>query len=118
MCKRLWTESRDFRPGLPTRRRSCLFRQRGGSKGFAPAAGPFCCWLRLADCLVTGWLVLAWLLAASVVAGWFVGWLGGWLAGQLGISGAEVGGLSIASILTAVAGASVLLFIIGLVKKG
>ena len=48
------------------------------------------------------------------IAGSFIG---GWLAGQLGISGAQTGGLSIPSILTATAGACVLLFIIGAVKK-
>ena len=53
----------------------------------------------------------------NIVVGIVGSFLGGWLAGQLGISGAQTGGISIASIITAVAGASVLLFIIGLVKK-
>ena len=81
--------------------------------------------------------IIIWLLLGAV-AGWIAGqimkgrglgtvgniivgiigsFLGGWLAGQLGISGAETGGFSIASIITATAGASVLLFIIGLLKK-
>lgn len=53
----------------------------------------------------------------NIVVGIVGSFIGGWLAGQLGISGAETGGFSIPSILTAVAGASVLLFIIGLVKR-
>lgn len=53
----------------------------------------------------------------NIVVGIIGSFLGGWLAGQLGIQGATTGGLSIASILTATAGASVLLFIIGLIKK-
>lgn len=53
----------------------------------------------------------------NIVVGIVGSFLGGWLAGQLGISGAEIGGFSIASLLTAVAGASVLLFVIGLIKK-
>lgn len=53
----------------------------------------------------------------NIVVGIVGSFLGGWLAGQLGIAGAQTGGFSIASILTAAAGASVLLFFIGLVKK-
>lgn len=53
----------------------------------------------------------------NIIVGIVGSFIGGWLAGQLGISGAQTGGFSIASIITAVAGASVLLFIIGLVKK-
>ena len=30
MCKRLWREKRDFRPGRPTRRRSFALAKRGG----------------------------------------------------------------------------------------
>lgn len=81
--------------------------------------------------------IIVWILLGAL-AGWLAGqimkgkgfgtmgniivgivgcFLGGWLAGQLGISGAQTGGLSISSILTATAGACVLLFIIGLVKK-
>ena len=81
--------------------------------------------------------IIIWILLGAV-AGWIAGHLvkgkgmgtlgnilvgivgsffGGWLAGQLGISGAAVGGFSISSIITAVAGASVLLFLVGLIKK-
>ena len=81
--------------------------------------------------------IIIWILLGAV-AGWVAGqimkgrglgtlgniavgivgsFLGGWLAGQLGISGAQTGGFSLASIVTAIAGAVVLLFIIGLVKR-
>lgn len=81
--------------------------------------------------------IIIWVLLGAV-AGWLAGiimkgkglgtignigvgivgsFLGGWLAGQIGIAGAQTGGFSIASILTAAAGACVLLFLIGLVKK-
>ena len=53
----------------------------------------------------------------NIVVGIVGSFLGGWLAGKLGIAGAVTGGFSIASILTAVVGAVVLLFIIGLVKR-
>lgn len=53
----------------------------------------------------------------NIIVGIVGSFLGGWLAGQLGIAGAVTGGFSFASILTAVAGAVVLLFIIGLVKR-
>ena len=53
----------------------------------------------------------------NIVVGIVGSFVGGWLAGQLGISGAATGGLSLASIVTAVLGAVVLLFLIGLVKK-
>lgn len=48
------------------------------------------------------------------IAGSFVG---GWLAKEFNIAGAQTGGLSIASILTAAGGAVVLIFVIGLLKK-
>lgn len=53
----------------------------------------------------------------NIVVGIVGSFLGGWLGGQLGIAGTATGGLSIASILTAVVGAVVLLFLIGLIKK-
>lgn len=53
----------------------------------------------------------------NIVVGIVGSFLGGWLAGQLGIASAQTGGLNIASILTATAGACVLLLIIGIVKK-
>ena len=71
---------------------------------------------------IAGWLAGKILrgqgLIGNIIVGIIGSFLGGWLAGQLGISGAEVGGLSIASILTAVGGSVVLLFLLGLIKKG
>jgi len=55
--------------------------------------------------------------AGNIVVGIAGSFIGGWLAGKLGIAGAVTGGFSIASIITAVIGASVLLFVIGLIKK-
>lgn len=56
-------------------------------------------------------------LVGNIVVGILGSFIGGWLGGQLGIYEAAVGGFSLASILTAVVGAVVLLFVIGLVKK-
>jgi uncharacterized membrane protein YeaQ/YmgE (transglycosylase-associated protein family) len=53
----------------------------------------------------------------NIIVGIVGSFLGGWLASQLGIAGAKTGGLSLPSILTAVGGSVVLLYIIGLVKK-
>ena len=53
----------------------------------------------------------------NIVVGIVGSFVGGWLAGQIGIEGAQTGGFNIASIITAVAGACILLFIVGLVKK-
>ncbi|MEM6830693.1 MAG: GlsB/YeaQ/YmgE family stress response membrane protein [Bacteroidota bacterium] len=53
----------------------------------------------------------------NIIVGILGSFLGGWLAPQLGIAGAQTGGLSVPSILTAVGGAVVLLFIVGLLKK-
>ena len=53
----------------------------------------------------------------NIVVGILGSFVGGWLAGQLGIAGAQTGGFNIPSILTALAGACILLFVIGLVKK-
>ncbi len=81
--------------------------------------------------------ILIWMLLGAV-AGWLAGqivkghgfgtlgnivvgivgsFLGGWLGGQLGIAGATTGGFSLASVVTAVIGAVVLLFLIGLIKR-
>ena len=81
--------------------------------------------------------ILIWLLLGAV-AGWLAGLLmkgrgfglfgnivvgivgsllGGYLAGVLGISGAQASGFNLPSLLTAVLGACVLLFIISLIKK-
>jgi uncharacterized membrane protein YeaQ/YmgE (transglycosylase-associated protein family) len=51
------------------------------------------------------------------VVGIIGSFLGGWIAGQLGITGAKTGGLSVASFATAIAGASILLYVIKLIKK-
>jgi len=53
----------------------------------------------------------------NIVVGILGSFVGGWLGGQLGIAGTQTGGINIASILTAVVGAMVLLFLISLVKK-
>lgn len=86
---------------------------------------------------MSGENLLIWLLL-GVVAGWIAGllisgggfgiigniivgiigsFLGGWLGGKLGISGAVVGGFSFASVVTAVLGAVVLLFIVSLIRR-
>ena len=53
----------------------------------------------------------------NIIVGIIGSFLGGWLAGQLGIRGAAVGGLSIPSLVTAIGGAIVLLFLIGLFRR-
>jgi uncharacterized membrane protein YeaQ/YmgE (transglycosylase-associated protein family) len=53
----------------------------------------------------------------NIMVGIIGSFLGGWIAGQLGITGAKTGGLSIASFATAIAGASILLYVIELIKK-
>ncbi len=56
-------------------------------------------------------------LVGNIIVGIVGSFVGGWIAGLLGIGGAATGGFSIASIITAVIGAVVLLAIIGFVKK-
>ena len=56
-------------------------------------------------------------LVNSIIVGILGSFIGGWLAPKLGISGAEVGGFSFASVLTAVGGAIVLLFLLRLLRK-
>ena len=56
-------------------------------------------------------------LGGNIVVGIVGSFLGGWLAQKLNIAGAATGGFSLASIVTAVLGAIVLLAIISLVKK-
>lgn len=56
-------------------------------------------------------------LGGNIIVGILGSFIGGWLGGKLGIAGATTGGFSLASILTAVGGAVVLLFIVGLVKR-
>ena len=86
---------------------------------------------------MSGESLLVWLLL-GVVAGWLAGliinggsfgiigsiligiigsFLGGWLGSKLGISGAVVGGFSVASLVTAVLGAVVLLFVLSLIRR-
>ena len=56
-------------------------------------------------------------LGGNIVIGIIGSFLGGWIAQKLDIAGAATGGISLASIVTAVLGSIVLLAIIGLVKK-
>ncbi|HPG09044.1 MAG TPA: GlsB/YeaQ/YmgE family stress response membrane protein [Saprospiraceae bacterium] len=56
-------------------------------------------------------------LFGNIVVGILGSFLGGWLGHKMGVAGATTGGFSLASILTAVVGAVVLLFIIGLLKR-
>lgn len=81
--------------------------------------------------------ILIWILLGAI-AGWIAGlivkgrgfgtlgniaigivgsFIGGWLGQELGVSGTVTGGFSLAGILTAVAGAIVLLVIIGLIRR-
>ena len=53
----------------------------------------------------------------NIVVGIIGSFLGGWLGGELGIAGTTTGGFSLPSIITAVLGAIVLLFLIGLIKR-
>ncbi len=72
---------------------------------------------------VAGWLagIIMKTGTGSVVTNIIVGivgaFLGGWLANMLGFASAT-GGFSIASVITAVIGACVLLFVLGLIQKG
>ena len=56
-------------------------------------------------------------LAGNIIVGILGSFLGGWLGGQLGVYEATTGGFSLASILTAVVGSVILLFLIGLVRR-
>ena len=56
-------------------------------------------------------------LIGNIIVGIVGSFLGGWLGTQLGIEGTATGGLSLTSILTAVGGAVVLLFLISLFRK-
>lgn len=53
----------------------------------------------------------------TVLSGIIGAFLGGWVGNMLGIGAAETGGLSIASIVTAVIGALIFSFILGFVKS-
>ena len=54
-------------------------------------------------------------LVGNIVVGVVGSFVGGWLAGLLGLG--RTGGFNLVSIATAVAGAVVLLFVVGAVKK-
>lgn len=56
-------------------------------------------------------------LIESIVVGILGSFIGGWVAPKLGISGAEVGGFSLASVFTAVGGALVLLLLLRLIRR-
>ena len=56
-------------------------------------------------------------LVVNIVVGVIGAFLGGWLLSLLGVSFGQVGGLSCASIVTAVIGAVVLLAIVRLLRK-
>jgi len=55
-------------------------------------------------------------IVTNIIVGIVGAFLGGWLASLLGI-GSATGGLSIISVITAVVGACVLLFILGMVQR-
>jgi len=81
----------------------------------------FLVWLLLG--VVAGWLAGQLIrgggfgIIGNIIIGIIGSFLGGWLGGKLGISGAVVGGFSLASIVTAVLGAVVLLFVVSLIRK-
>lgn len=56
-------------------------------------------------------------LVGNIIVGIIGSILGGWLAGLIGIGAAQTGSFNLASIITAVLGAGVLLFIVSLVRK-
>lgn len=56
-------------------------------------------------------------VVTNIVVGIIGAFLGGWLANLIGVSSAT-GGFSIMSVVTAVIGACVLLFVLGLLQKG
>lgn len=78
-------------------------------------------WLALGA--VAGWIASLLIkdrsmgLMESIVVGILGSFIGGWIAPKLGISGAAVGGFSLASVFTAVGGALVLLFILRLIRR-
>lgn len=56
-------------------------------------------------------------LFGNIIVGIIGSFLGGWLGGQLGVYEATTGGFTFASVITAVLGAVVLLFLIRLVRS-
>lgn len=81
----------------------------------------FLVWLLLG--VVAGWLAgqimkgSGFGIIGNIVVGIIGSFLGGWLGSKLGIEGAETGGFNLGSIVTAVLGAIVLLFIVGLLNR-
>lgn len=73
--------------------------------------------------LISGWLAgqimrgYGFGLVGNIIVGILGAMLGGWLGDQLGIDGAQTSGINIPSIITAVLGAVVLLFIAGMIKR-
>ena len=55
-------------------------------------------------------------VVTNIIVGIIGAFLGGWIASLIGVGGAT-GGFSIVSVITAVVGACVLLFVLGLVQK-
>jgi len=55
-------------------------------------------------------------IVTNIIVGIVGAFFGGWLASLVGI-GSATGGLSIVSVITAVAGACVLLFILGMIQR-
>jgi uncharacterized membrane protein YeaQ/YmgE (transglycosylase-associated protein family) len=82
----------------------------------------FLIWLLLG--VVAGWLAgqimkgSGFGIIGNIIVGIVGSFLGGWLGSRLGIAGTETGGFNLASIVTAVLGAIVLLFIVGLLNRG
>jgi uncharacterized membrane protein YeaQ/YmgE (transglycosylase-associated protein family) len=78
-------------------------------------------WLLLG--VVAGWLASQLFkgggfgIVGNIIVGIIGSFLGGWIGGQMGIGGTEIGGFSFASVVTAVLGALVLLFIVSLFRK-
>ena len=56
-------------------------------------------------------------IVTNIIVGIIGAFLGGWLAGMVGL-GSATGGFSVMSVITAVVGACVLLFVLGLIQKG
>lgn len=73
--------------------------------------------------LISGWLAgqimrgYGFGLVGNIIVGILGAMLGGWLGDLLNIDGAQTSGINIPSIITAVLGAVVLLFIAGMIKR-
>lgn len=81
----------------------------------------FLVWLLLG--VVAGWLAgqimkgSGFGIIGNIIVGILGSFLGGWLGTRLGIGGTQTGGFNLASIVTAVLGSIVLLFIVGLFNR-